>query len=166
MRRWSTSNRQVQTIVWRSLDVVPTSSVLDDIDRRILAELVKDGRVSIPILAERAGVARATAYARFEKLVSSGVIEGFTARVSHEALGNQVCALLLLSARQGAWHEMKERLATLPGVEWVGLCTGAFDFVLRVRVADLKALRALVLDELQSMPEIRNSQTILVLDEV
>jgi DNA-binding Lrp family transcriptional regulator len=51
-------------------------------------------------------------------------------------------------------------------VEWVGLCTGAFDYVLRVRVTDLKALRTLVLDQIQAMPEVRNSQTILVLDEV
>ena len=143
-----------------------SSSVLDDIDRRLVAELVADGRVSIPVLAERVGISRATAYARFERLTSEGVITGFTAKVAPDALGRGVCALLLLSARQGAWHEVREKLASLEGVEWVALCTGAFDFVLRARVSDLKELRALVLDELQAMPEIRNSQTILVLDEI
>jgi DNA-binding Lrp family transcriptional regulator len=145
---------------------ISSIGVLDEIDQQILAELQHDGRISIPALAEKVGIARATAYARFDRLQQSGVISKFTAVVEPEALGLGVCALLMVSARQGAWHEVSARLSALPGVEWVGLCTGAFDYVLRVRVTDLKALRTLVLDQIQAMPEVRNSQTILVLDEV
>jgi Lrp/AsnC family transcriptional regulator, leucine-responsive regulatory protein len=145
---------------------VSSSVALDDIDRLILTELQRDGRISLPALAEKVGIARATAYTRFERLQQAGVMSRFTAVVSPEALGLGVCALLMVSARQGAWHELSTRLAALPGVEWVGLCTGSFDYVLRVRVTDLKALRTLVLDQIQAIPEVRNSQTILVLDEV
>jgi len=77
-----------------------------------------------------------------------------------------ICALLLVNAQPGAWHDVRSRLAALDGVDWVALTTGAFDIVLRVRVPDLAMLRSLVLDELQTMPEIRNTQTCLVLDEV
>lgn len=149
------------------LDMIVSSiGSLDEIDHQILAELQRDGRISIPSLAEKVGIARATAYARFDRLQQSGVISKFTAVIEPEAMGLGVCALLMVSARQGAWHEVSARLSALPGVEWVGLCTGAFDYVLRVRVTDLKALRTLVLDQIQAMPEVRNSQTILVLDEV
>jgi DNA-binding Lrp family transcriptional regulator len=127
---------------------------------------VADGRLGIPALAARVGVSRATAYARFQRLVDSHVIDGFTARVAPDALGLGVVALLMLAVRQGAWPDLSRRLGELPGVDWVGLCTGPFDFVLRVRVADLHALRELVLDRVLAMPEIRSSQTILVLDEV
>jgi DNA-binding Lrp family transcriptional regulator len=155
-------------IVCTIVVVMAISSIdtLDEIDHQILAELQRDGRISIPALAEKVGIARATAYARFDRLQQSGVINKFTAVIEPEALGLGVCALLMVSARQGAWHEVSARLSALPGVEWVGLCTGAFDYVLRVRVTDLKALRTLVLDQIQAMPEVRNSQTILVLDEV
>jgi len=40
-------------------------------------------------------------------LTSEGIITGFTAKVAPDALGHGVCALLLLSARQGAWHEVR-----------------------------------------------------------
>jgi DNA-binding Lrp family transcriptional regulator len=151
---------------YREIMADSSTGTLDDIDHQILAELQRDGRISIPALAEKVGIARATAYARFDRLQQSGVISKFTAVIEPEAVGLGVCALLMVSARQGAWHEVSARLSALPGVEWVGLCTGAFDYVLRVRVTDLKALRTLVLDQIQAMPEVRNSQTILVLDEV
>jgi DNA-binding Lrp family transcriptional regulator len=140
--------------------------VIDDLDRRLLDELRADGRVSVPVLAERVGVSRATAYARFERLTATGVITGFRATVDPAALGLQVAALVLLSVRQGAWRELKDRLAGLAGVEWVALATGPFDFILLVRAPDLAHLRDVVLGELQAMAEIRTSQTILLLDEV
>lgn len=140
--------------------------VLDDLDRRLVDELRVDGRISVPALAERLGTSRATAYARFERLQSSGVITGFTATVDPGALGLGVAAVLLLSVRQAAWRDLEDRLAALPGVEWVALATGPFDFILLVRAADLAQLRDVVLGQIQAMAEVRNSQTILLLDEV
>jgi DNA-binding Lrp family transcriptional regulator len=148
-------------IIWQSAHML-----LDDLDRRIVDELRADGRMSVPALAERVGASRATAYARFDRLVDSGVITGFRATVDPGAVGLGVAALLLLSVRQGAWRDLKDRLAALPGVEWVALAAGPFDFVLLVRAADLAQLRDVVLGEIQAMPEVRNSQTILLLDEV
>lgn len=139
---------------------------LDAIDHRLLDELVADGRVSVPALAERVGIGRATAYSRFQRLVDEGVITGFTARVDPRALGLPVTALVLLGVRQGAWRDLRDRLARLPGVEWVGLATGPFDFVLRVRCADLNRLRDVVLGEIQAMAEVRSTQTIMLLDEI
>ena len=57
------------------------SQPLDDVDRRIVAALVEDGRLSVNGLAGQVGVSRATAYARLDRLRSEGVITGFTATV-------------------------------------------------------------------------------------
>lgn len=51
-----------------------------------------DGRLSIPALAERVGISRATAYSRFDRLVADGVISGFRAEVDPHRRGLSVAA--------------------------------------------------------------------------
>lgn len=144
---------------------MPEDGRLDEIDRTIVAHLVQDGRLSIPALADQVGVSRATAYARFGRLVESGVIKGFHASVDHKALGLGVTALLLVSSDQSAWSGLTGELSSTIGVEWVGLCAGQFDFAVLVRAADLDELRDVVLNEVLRVPGVKNVQTSVVLDE-
>jgi DNA-binding Lrp family transcriptional regulator len=138
---------------------------LDDIDRRLLAVLGVDGRISVNELATKANVSRATAYARFDRLRADGVITGFRAEVDPAALGYSIAALILVNVDQGQWRVVLDELAKLPGVEYVALTSGGFDFALLVRVPDVAALRDVVLVRLQGMPAVRSTQTIFVLDE-
>jgi DNA-binding Lrp family transcriptional regulator len=138
---------------------------LDDIDRRMIDALQADGRCSIPTLARTVGVSRATAYARFDRLLERGVITGFTATVDPKAMGLGVSALLLVNVHQGRWRDLQHELGALPGVEWVGVATGPFDFVLHTRAEDLDHLRDVVLQGLQTIDGVRSSQTIVLLDE-
>lgn len=139
---------------------------LDQLDRTIVETLRSEGRLSIPALAERVGASRATAYARFDRLVEDGVITGFRATVDHEALELGVTALLLVSGEQTSWADTSQRLRSTFGVEWVGLCAGPFDFAVLVRARDLRELRDVVLDELLRVPGITNVQTSVLLDEL
>jgi DNA-binding Lrp family transcriptional regulator len=143
----------------------PREGGLDDVDRRILAELAADGRVSVNELAVRAGVSRATAYARFDKLRESGAIRGFTVDADPGALGYGIAALILVNVEQHSWRAARDELLKLPGLEYVALTSGGFDFVVLVRVPDIDALRDVVLVRLQGLPQIRSTQTIFVLDE-
>jgi DNA-binding Lrp family transcriptional regulator len=138
---------------------------LDEIDRRLLAVLSTDGRISVNELAAKANVSRATAYARFDRLREDGVIVGFRAEVDPSALGYSIAALILANVDQGQWRLVLAELANLPGVEYVALTSGGFDFALLVRVPDVAALRDVVLVRLQGMPAVRSTQTIFVLDE-
>lgn len=140
--------------------------LLDELDRTIVDTLRADGRLTVPALAERVGTSRATAYARFDRLVERGVITGFRASVDHEALGLGVGALLLISGRQTEWPDMARQLRETYGVEWVGLCAGQFDFAVLVRARDLHELRDVVLDRLLRVPGITNVQTSVLLDEL
>jgi DNA-binding Lrp family transcriptional regulator len=139
---------------------------LDDVDRQMIVELRRDGRMSIPALAEHVGVSRATAYARYQRLLDHGVITGFTATVDHDRLGQGVAALVLVNVRQGAWRELQRELSDLPGVEWLGVATGPFDFALLTRAEDLVHLRDVVLQGIQAIDGVRASQTIVLLDEI
>ncbi len=138
---------------------------LDEIDETIVGLLRADGRLSIPALAERAGIGRATAYSRFDRLVDDGVIRGFEARVQPEDLGLSVSALITIEAEQVAWADLRDRVMALPSVHWVGLTAGASDFVVLVRARDLDELRDVVLRDLLSVPGIRNTQTSVLLEE-
>ena len=140
-------------------------SDLDAVDRRMLALLVEDGRATVPELAARARVSRATGYARYERLRTSGVVRGIHADVDPEALGYGISALVLIHAQQGLWEKTREEIADLPGVEWVVLTGGSFDFVVLVRAADMHALRDVVLVRLQQMRSVRATQTMFILDE-
>lgn len=138
---------------------------LDDVDRRILNILVDHGRISVNELASRAGISRATAYTRYDRLVADGVVSRFRADVDPHAIGLDVAAMILINVEQGSWPVTRDKVSRLPGVEYVAVTSGGFDFVLLVRVADIAALRDVVLYRLQGMPEVRSTQTIFVLDE-
>ncbi len=121
--------------------------------------------MSVNELAARTAVSRANAYQRLAALRASGVIRRFTVDVDPKALGQSITALVLVDIEQHEWRQLADRMLALPGVEYVGFTTGAFDLVLLVRAADMETLRDVVLERLQSMPEIRSTQTSFVLEE-
>ena len=142
------------------------SVAIDDIDLRILELLHGDGRLSVAALASEAGISRANAYARLERLRTAGVIEGFSARVNHEKLGLGVTAIILLTVRSPARDALVPFLRTLPGVEFAGFVTGEHDVALLVRAPGVTALREQILSPLTREATVRSSHTVLVLDEV
>jgi len=139
---------------------------VDRIDHRILELLRDDGRLPVAALAERAGISRANAYTRLERLRGEGVIRGFTAQVDSGRLGLGIAALVLISGRQPAWRALREQLLHMPEIEYCVFTTGEYDALALVRVPDVETLRDVILERLQSSPAVRATQTIFVLDEV
>ena len=138
---------------------------LDAVDRRLVEALRADGRASVNELAARVSVSRATAYQRLGRLRDAGVIRRFTVDVDHRKLGLPIAALVLVNVVQHSWRDVGDRLRQLPGVEWMALSSGTFDYVLLVRAPNIEHLRDVILGDLQSIPEIRSSQTLVLLDE-
>jgi DNA-binding Lrp family transcriptional regulator len=139
---------------------------LDDIDRRMIDALRREGRMTAPMLAEQVGIGRATSYSRLDRLIDRGVIDGFSARVDMAAVGLTVSALVLVNVRQGLWRDLRAELSALPGVEWLGVATGRFDFVLLLRADSLAHLRDVALHELQQLDGVRSAETVVLLDEL
>lgn len=138
--------------------------IVDDVDRTLLKVLGADGRISVAELARRANISRANAYVRLERLMQDRVIEGFYARVDPRAVGLEVTALILLSVDQARWREIRDFLADMAEVEFVGLAAGEFDFFVLVRTTNADTLRDVVLGKLHALSEVRDSRTILLLD--
>lgn len=139
--------------------------MLDEIDRRMVEELQRDGRLSGRALAERLTISRANAYARLARLVDDGVITGFTATVDPAKVGLHTSAYVTLTVRQNSWRELRAQLHTIPEVRHVALVGGDFDVLLLVRAVDNDALRHVVLERLQALPAVVSSRTILVFED-
>jgi DNA-binding Lrp family transcriptional regulator len=138
---------------------------LDDVDRRIVACLTEDGRMSVNELAARVGVSRATAYARLDRLRSEGVIPGFTAVVDPARVGYGLAALILVNVEQNEWRAARDELLHLPGVEYLAFTSGGFDMVALVRASSIEELRDVILERLHGATHVRSTQTVFVLDE-
>ncbi|MBB5157763.1 Lrp/AsnC family transcriptional regulator [Saccharopolyspora phatthalungensis] len=142
-----------------------SAPALDEVDARIVDELGRDGRMSIRTLAEQVNISRTNAHGRVERLIDSGVITGFHARVAPAKVGLGTAALIGLSIEQDTWREVAQRLAAIDYVEHVALVAGEFDIVVRVRTENNLSLRNLVFDQIQSLPGVRTCHTWLIFDE-
>jgi DNA-binding Lrp family transcriptional regulator len=158
-----------QTTDSRSAGAEPAGRVaqptLDEVDRRLLDELVGDGRTSIRTLAERVHISRTNAYARVERLLRDGVIVGFHARVAPERAGLGTSAYVSLGIEQNSWREVSARLATVRYIEHAALLAGDHDVLALVRAPGNAALRNLVLNQIQSIPGVLSTRTWLVFEE-
>ncbi|MEH0982957.1 Lrp/AsnC family transcriptional regulator [Micromonospora sp. CPCC 205556] len=138
---------------------------LDEVDRRILGELVRDGRISIRTLAERVHVSRTNAYARVERLLRDGVITGFRAQVAPEPAGLGTSAYISLTIEQNTWREVSAELARVRYIEHVALLSGEHDVLALVRAPDNATLRDVVLNRVQSIAGVLSTRTWLVFEE-
>lgn len=138
---------------------------LDEVDRSLLAALSEDARRSVNALAEAAGISRANAYRRLERLRADGVVRGFTARLDPAALGRPLAVVLLVSIRQADWREIKEQLLAVEEVDYLAATSGDFDFLALLRVPDATTLRDIVLERIHAIPGVVGTRTTFVLDE-
>ena len=152
-----------------SVDPDRTAFGLDGIDRDILRELERDGRISNKELAALVGVAPSTCHARVRALRESGVLRGFHAQIDPEAVGRGLQAMIavrLQAAARSRLTEVAHRLALRPEVRDVYLLAGVDDVLVHVAVRDSPELRRFVLEHLSTRPEVAHTQTSLVFEHV
>ncbi|MEJ1089120.1 Lrp/AsnC family transcriptional regulator [Microbacterium sp. Mu-80] len=138
---------------------------LDAIDRTILSELSRNGRISNTDLAAIAGIAESTCLKRVRALQSSGVIVGFHAEISPGAIGLHLEALITIrlhSHARGDLRTFQAHLEQLPATQRVYFLAGDRDFLVHVAVPDAAALRELVSDTLSLRPEVASTSTSLI----
>lgn len=138
---------------------------LDDVDRKIIAELSRDARLSVRSLAERLHISRASAYSRLDRLITDGVVRGFSVRLDPAMIGLTTSAYVTLGIEQNSWREVSARLREVSGILNFALIGGDFDVLALVRVAGQGKLRDLVLNDLHSIPGVLSTRTHLIFDE-
>lgn len=142
---------------------------LDKVDRRILAVLQQDGRISAVDLAERIGLSPTATGERLRRLQKEGVIEGFTARLNPHRIGLGLLVFVEVSLDKTT-PDVFERFAAAvrraPEVLECHMVSGGFDYLVKTRVSDMAAYRRFLGDVLLALPGVRETRTYAVMEEV
>jgi Lrp/AsnC family leucine-responsive transcriptional regulator len=145
----------------------PIPRELDGIDRRILALVQRDASLAQTEIAKRVGLSTAAVHERVKKLEASGVIRRWTAVVDPAAVGAQVTAFVEVFFEHPRFETgFIERVKKLDPVQECHHITGEFSLLLKVRVADMPALQALLLEQLSGHEGVRQTRTVMVLSTV
>jgi Lrp/AsnC family transcriptional regulator, leucine-responsive regulatory protein len=139
---------------------------MDDVDREILSQLVRNARLSYRELGEVVALSANATAERVRKLVDSGVIAGFQAIVDPAAAGRTFVALIDLRLESAARVGRFEALVrSLDEVTDAAHLTGRFDYQVRAACRDIADLNALI-GKLKSRGGVSETDTRIVLDTV
>lgn len=134
----------------------------DDIDRHILLELQRDGRLTNQELADRVGLSPSPCLRRVRHLQDSGVIAGYTAVVSQGAVGLAITAfarLTLLSHTPEVVDAVEVKLRSVPEVVEAYLLAGDDDYLAKIVVDSFAAYEELLRTDLRAIPSLASIKT-------
>lgn len=140
---------------------------LDAFDRKLLALLQGDARLTNNELAERVNLSASQCSRRRQRLEDDGLIRGYRAVLDRERLGfplvNIVTVTLSTHNRNNA-QRFRDLVARLPEVLEAHALTGEMDYILKVVTPDLRSLSAFVNDELLPHESVQHVKTAIVLE--
>jgi len=137
---------------------------IDEIDRRLLAELQQDATQSYATLGQTVGLSAGAAHERVRKLKAAGVIRRTTIEVDPAALGSGVLAYVLLDT--DAWmgdEATRQALGEISAVEEAHIIAGPASVMVKVRTTSTEQLQA-TLRSLHQVDGVTSTQTVVVLE--
>jgi Lrp/AsnC family transcriptional regulator, leucine-responsive regulatory protein len=142
---------------------------LDKIDARILRALQKDGRISNLKLAEQVHLSPTAVLERVKRLTREGFILGYEARLNPAKLGAGMMVfveVLLDRTAPDVMDMFKAAVQARPEILECHLVAGGFDYLIKTRVADMRAYREMIATVIWSLPGVRETRTYTVMEEV
>ena len=140
---------------------------IDDIGRRILHELSKDGRISNIELAERVGLSPSACLRRVQELERSGVIKGYRAVIDPAKLGLTFVAYVtvgLSSHTKKSQTDFEAAIADAPEVRECHNITGTIEYLLRVETRDLASYKHFHTEVLGVLPQVHSITTYVLME--
>ncbi len=142
---------------------------MDKVDRKILAELQADGRLSVTELADKIGLSLSPCHRRLRALEQSVVIRGYRAQLDPVQLGLNFSAIVFVTLREGdrdAVASFEAAVIDIPQVVEAKRLFGDPDYFLHVVTRDLPAFQQLYDDELSALPCVLRLTSTLVMKSV
>ena len=142
---------------------------LDEFDRKIIAVLRDDGRITMTELAQRIGLSKTPCLQRVRRLIDAKIILGFRAIVDPARLGLDHVAFAevkLSDTREAALREFNAAVRRIPEVEECHMIARSFDYLLKVRTADIRKYRLVLGEKISSLPHVANTSTFVAMETV
>jgi len=142
---------------------------VDRMDRKILSELQRDGRLTVTELADRVGLSLSPCHRRVRALEESGVLIGYKAQLDPGALGLNFSAMVFATLREGdrqAVETFETALLGIPQIVDAQRLFGEPDYLLHIITQDLPAFQRLYDDSLSTLPNVQRLTSTLVMKRV
>ncbi len=142
---------------------------LDEFDRKIITALSADGRMSLTDLAQQVGLSKTPCQVRLKKLIEAGVILGFRAIVDPAKLGLDHVAFAevkLSDTREQALREFNAAVRRIPEVEECHMLASSFDYLLKVRTANIRRYREVLGERISSLPHVSSTSTFVAMETI
>jgi DNA-binding Lrp family transcriptional regulator len=142
---------------------------MDAIDRKILAELQQDGRLTVTELAERVQLSLSPCHRRLRTLERSGAISGYRAYLDAETLGLTFEALVFVTMRaadRDTVAAFEEAVQAVPHILQAQRLFGDPDYLLRIVARDLPAFQNLYDERIATLPGVQRLRSTLVMKSV
>ncbi|WP_334312350.1 Lrp/AsnC family transcriptional regulator [Roseovarius sp. ZX-A-9] len=143
--------------------------IVDNTNRRILSILQYDSQISMARLSERVGLSLSACHRRVKNLEAEGLIEGYGARLSREALGLEIQVFIevrLTSQRQEDIQAFETAIARMPEILECHLVSGELDYLMRVTARNTAAYADLYRNRISQIPSVLQIKTLLSLATV
>ena len=147
----------------------PSAVDLDDFDRKILAIMRSDGRITFTELAQQVGLSKTPCQQRVRRLVEQGVITGFSAIVDPAKVGLDHVAFAevrLSDTREAALKEFNAAVRRIAEIEECHMIASSFDYLLKVRTSDMRRYRTVLGEKISSLPHVASTSTFVVMETV
>ena len=142
---------------------------MDRFDKKILAELQCDGRLSITELSERIGLSVSPCHRRVRALEESGAIKGYSAKLDPTIIGLGFAAIVFVTIKEGdkgAVVEFENAIVDIPQIVQAQRLFGEPDFLLHVVADDLHAYQVLYDEKLCAIPGVQRLISTIVMKDV
>lgn len=146
-----------------------SDSPIDSFDRKIIDVLRQDGRISIAELAQRVGLSKTPCQLRVKRLVANGTIRGFRAVIDAARLGLDHIAFAevkLSDTREEALAAFRQAVLRIPEVEECHMIASSFDYLLKVRTANIRRYREVLGERISSLPHVASTSTFVAMETI
>lgn len=140
---------------------------MDDIGRKILQELSRDGRISNIDLAARVGLSPSACLRRVQEYERRGIVSGYRAVLDPAAMGVGLVAYVLVGLSKHTKEDQlgfERAMADAPEVRECHNVTGSIEYILRVEAKDLAAYKYFHTEVLGTVPQVSSIMSHIVME--
>jgi len=144
-------------------------SDLDRFDHAILRILAVDGRITATELARRIGLSKSPTQAGLKRLEEAGVITGYRAILDPIRMGQAHVAFVevrLSDTREAALQAFNRAVLAVPEIEQCHMIASRFDYLLKVRTADIQDYRRVLAERISALPHVAGTSTYVAMEAV